>query len=147
MAGFLIAMISGALMSIQGVWNTNVTKQTNIWVATGFVQVTAFLVCVLMWLFSGRPQFVGLWQTQPKYSLLGGVIGAFITFTVIKAVSAMGVAGAEVTIVVTQVAVAYLIELFGLFGGNKTSFSLVKLGGLALAVVGVVVFHMCGNSR
>ena len=30
--GFVIALISGALMSIQGVLNTEVTKQTGIWV-------------------------------------------------------------------------------------------------------------------
>ena len=32
MTGFIIALISGALMSIQGVLNTGVTKQTSIWV-------------------------------------------------------------------------------------------------------------------
>ncbi len=31
MAGFLIAMLSGALMSIQGVFNTGVTKASSIW--------------------------------------------------------------------------------------------------------------------
>ena len=30
MWGFLSALISGALMSIQGVFNTNVTKQTSL---------------------------------------------------------------------------------------------------------------------
>ncbi len=38
MWGFLSALISGALMSIQGVFNTNVTKQTSLWVSTGWVQ-------------------------------------------------------------------------------------------------------------
>ena len=45
MWGFLSALISGALMSIQGVFNTNVTKQTSLWVSTGWVQFSAFLVC------------------------------------------------------------------------------------------------------
>ena len=35
MIGILIALISGALMSIQGVFNTEVTKQTSIWVSSG----------------------------------------------------------------------------------------------------------------
>lgn len=50
MWGFLSALISGALMSIQGVFNTNVTKQTSLWVSTGWVQFSAFLVCVAAWL-------------------------------------------------------------------------------------------------
>ena len=32
MWGFLAALISGALMSIQGVFNTEVTKQSSLWV-------------------------------------------------------------------------------------------------------------------
>lgn len=55
MAGFLIAIISGALMSVQGVFNTTATKSSSIWVAASFVQITAFATCVLMWFYGGRP--------------------------------------------------------------------------------------------
>ena len=44
MIGFLIALLSGALMSIQGVFNTQVTKTTGMWVGNGWVQFTAFAV-------------------------------------------------------------------------------------------------------
>ena len=107
MAGFIVAIISGALMSLQGVLNTNVTKASSIWVAAGFVQFTALATCIIMWLFNGRPDISGIFQVENKISLLGGVIGAFITFTVVKSVSDLGVAKAEVTIVVAQVIVAY----------------------------------------
>ena len=50
--GFVIALLSGALMSIQGVFNTEVTKQTSVWVAAGWVQLTAFITCVVIWLFT-----------------------------------------------------------------------------------------------
>ena len=33
MWGILVALISGALMSLQGVFNTEVTKQSSIWAA------------------------------------------------------------------------------------------------------------------
>ena len=106
-------------MSLQGVLNTNVTKASSIWVAAGFVQFTALATCIIMWLFNGRPEISGIFQVENKISLLGGVIGAFITFTVVKSVSDLGVAKAEVTIVVAQVIVAYIIELMGLFGSKK----------------------------
>ena len=90
MWGTITALLSGALMSIQGVFNTEVTKQTGTWVASGWVQASAFLTCVVFWLFSGREQIGGLLQVEPKYMLAGGVIGAFITFTVIKSMGALG---------------------------------------------------------
>ena len=145
MTGFLIAIISGALMSIQGVFNTGVTKSSSIWVAAGFVQITAFLTCIVMWLYDGRPPIGGLLQVEPKYALLGGVIGAFITYTVVRAMSTLGTAKAGVTIVVSQMVVAYVIELFGMFGSKKSDFSWIKLLGLAIAVCGVVIFDLCGN--
>ena len=48
MFGILISLLSGALMSIQGVFNTQVNKTTGIWTANVFVQFTAMLVCLGM---------------------------------------------------------------------------------------------------
>lgn len=147
MAGFIIAIVSGALMSIQGIFNTNVTKSSSIWVAAGFVQLTALATCLIMWLFNGRPEVSGVLRVDNKVSLLGGVIGAFITFTVVKSVSELGIAKAEITIVVAQVIVAYLIELFGLFGSKKAEFSWLKLLALIIAAGGAFMFYMVGKNE
>ena len=147
MAGFIIAIVSGALMSIQGIFNTNVTKSSSIWVAAGFVQLTALATCLIMWFFNGRPEVSGVLRVDNKVSLLGGVIGAFITFTVVKSVSELGIAKAEITIVVAQVMVAYLIELFGLFGSKKAEFSWLKLLALIIAAGGVFMFYMVGKNE
>ena len=147
MAGFIIAIVSGALMSIQGIFNTNVTKSSSIWVAAGFVQLTALATCLIMWFFNGRPEVSGVLRVDNKVSLLGGVIGAFITFTVVKSVSELGIAKAEITIVVAQIIVAYLIELFGLFGSKKAEFSWLKLLALIIAAGGVFMFYMVGKNE
>ena len=138
--GILIALLSGALMSIQGVFNTEVTKQTSLWVSTGWVQLSAFLVCVVAWLDNGRQSVGALMQVDNKYTLLGGVIGAFITVTVIQSMSQLGPAKAAMLIVISQLAVAYLIELFGMFGVDKEPFEWRKVLGMAIAIVGIVIF-------
>ena len=140
MWGILVALISGALMSIQGVFNTEVTKQTSLWVSTGWVQLSAFAVCVLAWIFTGRDSIAALWQVENKYTLLGGVIGAFITITVIQSMGSLGPARAAMLIVISQLAVAYVIELFGLFGVEKVDFEWRRLLGIAIAIVGIVIF-------
>ena len=140
MWGFLVALVSGALMSIQGVFNTEVTKQTSLWVSTGWVQLSAFAVCVLAWIFTGRDSIAALWQVENKYTLLGGVIGAFITITVIQSMGSLGPARAAMLIVFSQLAVAYVIELFGLFGVEKVDFEWRRLLGMAIAIVGIVIF-------
>ena len=141
MLGILISILSGALMSIQGVFNTGVTKQSSIWMASGFVQFSALLVCVAAWFVTGRQGNVAsLFAIDRKYMLLGGAMGAFITYTVIKGVELLGPAKANMFIIVTQLLVAYVIELFGLFGTQKASFDFSKLAGLGLLIAGVIVF-------
>ena len=140
MIGFFIALISGALMSIQGVFNTQVTKTSGIWVANAFVQFTALLVCIAGWLITDRSSFASLLKVEPKYMLLGGAIGAFITYTVIKSMDMLGPAKAVMLIVIAQLLVAYVIELLGLWGTEKQVFEIRKAVGMAVAIAGIVIF-------
>lgn len=43
-------------------------------------------------------------------------------------------------IVVAQLAVAYLIELFGLFGVDKQSFDWRRVIGMAVCIGGIILF-------
>ncbi len=128
-------------MSIQGVFNTGVTKQTSIWVSAAFVQLTAFIVCIIAWFITGREgNFGGLFKIDSKYMLLGGVIGAFITITVVKGVDALGPTKAIMLIVTSQLIVAYLIELLGIFGAEKADFEWHRLIGVILVIGGILTF-------
>lgn len=146
MLGFIIAIISGALMSVQGIWNAGVTKQTSVWTAAGFVQFSALVVCIMAWFVSGKEKGIrSLLSVSPKYFLLGGILGAFITFTVIKSVAMLGPAKSAMFIVTAQLIVAYVIELFGLFGVEKVPFSWQKLCAAAVTVGGVIWFKSSGS--
>ena len=136
MWGIVIALISGALMSIQGVFNTEVTKQTSIWVSSGWVQLTALLTCIVMWVFTGRQEIGGLWQVHPWYMLTGCILGALI-----KSVGSLGPARSALLIVVAQIIVAYGIEVLGLFGVEKTGWEWKKAIGALIAIIGIIIFR------
>ena len=141
MIGFFIALLSGALMSIQGVFNTEVTKVSSMWISAAWVQLTALVTCLLAWALTDRKNMLTVFEVTPRYMLLGGVIGAFITFTVIRSMDSLGPAKAVMLIVISQLLVAYLIELLGLFGVERADFSWWKMLGMAVAIVGVVIFR------
>lgn len=140
MWGILIAILSGALMSVQGVFNTQVTKASGIWAAAAFVQASALVVCLAAWLFTERGPLQEIFRVQPKYMLLGGAIGAFITITVIKSMDALGPAKAVMIIVISQLLVAYIIELFGWFQVEKQPLEFRKVLGILIAIAGCILF-------
>ena len=127
-------------MSVQGVFNTQVTKASSNWAASAFVQLTALVVCLGAWVATDRSNLLHVFRVEPKYMLLGGAIGAFITYTVIKSMDMLGPAKAVMLIVVAQLAVAYIIELLGWFGVEKQPWEWRKLAGMALAVAGIIIF-------
>ena len=137
-----ISLLSGTLMSVQGVFNTEVTKQTSLWVSSAFVQFTALLVCLAAWAVTDRTSFAGLFSVDPKYMLLSGVLGAVITITVVKSMGALGPARAAMLIVIAQLIVAYLIELFGMFGVEKQPLEWRRVLGMAVSIAGIVIFKM-----
>ena len=140
MIGFFIALISGALMSIQGVFNTQVTKASSIWAASAFVQLTALAVCLGAWVCTDRSNLLQVFQVQPKYMLLGGAIGAFITYTVIKSMDLLGPAKEVMLMVTAQLLVAYVIELLGWFGVEKQPWEWRKAVGMIVAIAGIIIF-------
>ncbi len=141
MIGFLIAVLSGALMSVQGVFNTQVTKTTGMWVSNGWVQFSALMLCIVAWFLAGRDSIGTIAKVEPKYVLLGGVIGAGITWTVIKSMEQLGPAKAALFIVVSQLIMAYVIQVMGWFGVEKEPFEWRRAIGMGIALIGVAIFQ------
>ena len=69
LAGILAAVLSGVLMSIQGVCNTGVSKSAGTWTTAAFVSLTAGAVSLGIRLLAGKHEsgFSALAQVQPRY--------------------------------------------------------------------------------
>ena len=117
------------------------TKQSSVWVSASWVQFSALMACLLIWAVFDQSSLMAVFKVTPWYMLLGGVIGAFITYTVIQGMSALGPAKATMLIVLAQLTVSWGIELLGLFGAERAEFSLRRLAGLLIAAAGVIIFE------
>ncbi|NLO99601.1 MAG: DMT family transporter [Clostridiaceae bacterium] len=140
MVGILFALLAGLLMSVQGVFNTRVMDASSMWATNSWVQLTAFAISISVWFFAGRENLFAVFNVENKIYLFGGVIGAFITFTVIKSISGLGPAYATMLILLAQLVVSCLIEVFGFFGTEKISFEWSKLIGVSLMIAGIIIF-------
>jgi transporter family-2 protein len=141
LTGIIFGLLAGLLMSVQGVFNTRIMDSSNMWTTNSWVHLTAFATSISIWFFAGRENLLSVFDVSNKLYLLSGVIGAFITFTVIKSISSLGPAYATMLILVAQLVTSCLIEAFALFGTEKMCFEWSKLIGAALMIAGIIVFQ------
>lgn len=140
MLGILIALLAGLLMSVQGVFNTRVMDSSNMWATNSWIHISAFITSIILWMFSGKGDLFSVFSVSNKLYLIGGVIGAFITFTVIKSISDLGPAYATMLILLAQLIVSCAIEFLGWFGTEKVGFEWPKLIGVGLMIAGIIIF-------
>lgn len=139
MIGIIIAIISGAAMSIQGVFNTRVSDKIGLWETNTIVQGSAFILTLILMFTVGKGSFQELKSTNKIY-LLGGIIGVIITYTVMKTIGNLGPTYGISIILVSQLATAAIIDCFGLCGTEKLSFSWNEFIGLFVMIAGIIIF-------
>ncbi|MDO5516921.1 MAG: DMT family transporter [Clostridium sp.] len=139
MFGIIFAIVSGISMSIQGVFNTKLSEKIGLWETTVIVQGIALICSIIISLFIRNGSYSNLKNTS-KYYLLGGVLGVVITYTVMKSVSSMGATVGIGIILIAQLLAAALIDAFGLFGSDKIKFTLNNFIGIAIMIIGIVIF-------
>ncbi|MBQ8655173.1 MAG: DMT family transporter [Clostridia bacterium] len=141
MTGFLYAVIAGAAMSIQGVMNTRMGEKAGVLETNAYVQLTGFVLALIIALFWGKGD-VRMMPQAPWYAWLGGVLAPVITVTVMLSVGALSPTVAISTILLSQLAVAALIDCFGIMGAEQVAFTWKKWLGLGCMTAGVLLIKM-----
>ena len=139
--GFIFSVIAGAAMSLQGVINTRLSEKCGLYESNAFVQGTAFIAALAVMLIFGKGSLANIKSVSPVY-LTGGLIGVIITVTVMLGIRDLSPTVSISVILISQLAVAALIDAFGILGTEKAAFGLTKYIGLALMTAGVIIFKI-----
>ena len=140
MLGIIAAIVAGAAMSFQGVMNTRLSDTIGMYESNVFVQGTAFVLGIAAMLVLGKGDLFQIMAVENKVYLLGGVLGLVITITVMMAIGNLSPTYAISTILISQLLVAAVIDAFVWLGSEKVPFTWNKYAGVALMIVGVVLF-------
>ena len=144
MIGFLASIIAGAVMSLQGVFNTKLSESIGLYESNVFVQGSAFAFSLLAMLFLGKGSFTAIKGVNLLY-LSGGLLGVVITITVMLGISKLNPTTAISVILISQLICAALIDAFGLFGAGKIAFNFKNYLGIALMISGIIVFKLANR--
>ena len=141
MLGWIMSIIAGAVMSVQGVFNTRLSDKTGLFESNVIVQGTAFLAALLIWWLFGKGDIKAATEVNKLY-LTGGILGTVITVTVMLGMKNLSPAYAVSIILVSQLSTAGAIDLFGLFGTEKIVFGARKIIGIITMIAGMLLFKL-----
>lgn len=99
--------------------------------------VGAILLSLIL-VFSPRPNFPQLFN-QPRWLLLGGILGPVYVIVLTFATPVVGVGVTMVGILSGQIAVSLVIDHFGLLGSERRSVDRYRVGALILIIAALLL--------
>lgn len=136
----LLAAVAGCFVGLQAPINARLGRQVGSLQAATVSFLIGTLVLVLVASVSNR----GLGTITsagraPWWALVGGILGAVYVTVALVTVRTLGVSGLTAIVVSGQLAIAVVVDRFGLLGIAKQHIGASRVTGLVLLLVGVVL--------
>lgn len=139
MLGVIYAIVAGVIVAMQSIFNVRVSEKAGFWLTITWVHGTGFLLSLLLfWII--KDGSISKLQEINKVYLLVGCMGVLIVFSVIKSVGSIGPAYAIAILLIAQLVAALAIDTLGWFGVEKVALSANRVIGIAVMIVGVIIF-------
>ncbi len=135
----IIAVAVGALLSLQGIANSNLSKYLNHPLQASFISflvALVFLTTCLTVLDVGFPRLSEL-RALPWYLYAGGFLGVIFVTSVLTLMPKLGVANVVVSIFVGQMFFSIIVDHFGFFGMPVKPLDWVRGSGGVLMLAGL----------
>lgn len=138
MKGILFAFLAGAFITLQGVANARISQDIGSWQAATITQLTGFIAALLIVMFVKDQKWKQFRQVRPIY-LTGGSFAAVVIYGNIYGIHSIGVTLTIAVILISQLAITFLIDGKGWFGVIKKEMRLPQFIGIAMMIAGVVI--------
>ena len=139
-------LLAGAGIPLIGVLNGGMARSVgNPFGATAVMFAVAFLVAAGFALpLHGLPT-LGQLASAPNSSYGAGILIGFYALSATIIIPRFGAGNFVAFILIAQLTTAAVIDQFGLFGIPRNPLGILKLGGLALILCGVVLVQLAGE--
>ncbi|MFD2444581.1 DMT family transporter [Bacillus sp. CGMCC 1.16607] len=141
MKGIIFSIIAGVFISLQGVFNSKLSKVISPWHTTTIVHLVGFIFAMIIYLFVRDGKVKGF-QEVPIIYAFGGMFGVLIVVGEMTAINLLGMSMAIATLLIAQLLCAFIVDMKGLFGVRKLQVTTQQLIGMAMMIAGVIIFKM-----
>ena len=134
----LLAVAAGVFVGLQAPVNARLSRGVgNLQAATVSFTIGTLVLILIASLSSGGLSGIGNVGKVPWWALIGGVLGAFYVTVALITVRTLGLSALTAIVVSGQLAIAVVVDRFGLFGLSKQHIGAPRMIGLVLLLVGV----------
>ena len=143
LAFLIIALVSGAVLPLQALFNVEVGKSMKEPVFAAFVSFLVGTVGLLVYLLIVRFNFSNLTPLKSLnwYVWVAGLLGAFYVVAVILSTEKLGTALTFGLVVTGQMTLSIVLDHYGLFGSPVNKITWQKILGVAFLISGVVLIR------
>jgi transporter family-2 protein len=136
----LFAIAAGCFVGLQAPVNARLGKQVgSLQAATVSFAIGTLALVLVASLSSGGLAGIGSIGRAPWWALIGGLLGAFYVTVALVTVRTLGLSSLTAIVVTGQLAIAVVVDRFGLLGIARQQIDASRILGLVLLVVGVVL--------
>ncbi|WP_421383244.1 DMT family transporter [Bacillus salacetis] len=139
--GIIFSLLAGIFITLQGIFNTNVSSMVGLWYTTAIVHGIGLLGSIAVLLFLKDGSLSKITEVNKVY-LIGGLFGVIIVYSTMKGISMAGPAFSISVVLISQLTIALIINTFGLLGVEAVPLSFSKIIGVLVMITGVVIFQM-----
>jgi bacterial/archaeal transporter family-2 protein len=135
-----LAAAAGIFVGVQAPVNARLGREVGAFQAAtiSFLVGTTALILVAS-LSSGGLSNIGHVSRAPWWALIGGLLGAFYVTVALVTVRTLGLSALTAIVVTGQLAIAVVVDRFGLLGIARQQIGWPRIVGLVLLLVGVVL--------
>ncbi len=136
----LLAVAAGCFVGLQAPVNARLGRQVGaLQAATVSFTIGTLALILVASLSSGGLSSIGSATRAPWWALVGGILGAFYVTVALVTVRTLGLSSLTAIVVTGQLAIAVVVDRFGLLGIARQNIDASRIVGLVLLVVGVVL--------
>jgi transporter family-2 protein len=136
----LLAVAAGCFVGLQAPVNARLGREIGaLQAATVSFTVGALALVLVASLSSGGLSGIASTTKAPWWALIGGLLGAFYVTVALLTVRTLGLSGLTAIVVTGQLAIAVVVDRFGLLGISRQHIDAPRILGLVMLVVGVVL--------
>ena len=136
----LLVLFAGGMIALQAPTNSMLARAGGSPVLAALISFTVGTLCLFaVWLGSGARPRTGAFAGLPWHAWFGGAYGAIYVAIAAYAAPKIGIASLITIGIAGQIAIALLLDHYGLLGLPREPINLGRIFGAVLVVAGVVL--------